>query len=394
MAGRIFRRFRQIAPNRVVVVTLAVFFVVLEGAIWYLESQKIPIGNQLRFRPGYVILLIFSAIHGLDRVVFVHPIWNSGYLAWLESTPWSRRKALPMGPAELVWEDGFILGALILMSAVLPEPRALSLLCVFLFFHLFALTITLFRTRNWAIGYTTAFALGLAVWLWRQPLACLAASTLIYLMAYEGLWRGFAQFPWKRFDQPKDDAGQPTRTARVGTCGWPHDRMLGEVTGVQWIPQIDSVLCCMLGGWWLFVLTSFISDSAGRRAALLTTFVFALVLCPLGRLYFYTSGYIFPISLWARIWTGRLIIAGYDQVFVGPICSFLVAPVSLALLQSWSVPLELSLPIATGLTVLAALIAPPTVQRWRLTGQHRIVHAMSLQNSQPKDGLAKFVKVG
>ena len=66
--------------------------------------------------------------------------------------------------------------------------------------------MTLFLTCAWAIGYSTAFALGLAVWLWRQPLACLAASTLVYLVAYEGLRRGFDRFPWKRLEIPNAEA--------------------------------------------------------------------------------------------------------------------------------------------------------------------------------------------
>jgi hypothetical protein len=393
MEGRILHRLRQIAPNRGVLFVLAVFFVLLEGGIWYLESKNIPIGKNLRFRPGYVILLILCVIHGVTRVVLVHPIWNSGYQTWLESTPWTSSKALPLGPAELVWEDGLILGPLILLSAVFPQPRALHLLCAFLVSHLLALTATLFLTRSWAIGYSTAFALGLAVWLSRQPLSSLVVSTLIYLIAYEGLRRGFDRFPWKRFDLPKTDAGEPSQHTPSGR-GWPHDRMLGEVVGAYRISRIDAVLCCMLGSWWLFVFSSFVGDPNGRRTPLLFLFAAALIGAPFGRLYLYTVGYIFPITLWARIWTGRWIIPGYDQVFVGPISSFLVGLSCLALLPAWGVPFDLSLAIAMGLIVLVALITPPRLKRWRLTGQHRIVSAMSLQNQGSATKDATFVKVG
>ena len=180
----------------------------------------------------------------------------------------------------------------------------------------------------------------------------------------------------------------------TGMWGWPYDRMLCEVVGEESISRIDAVLCCMLGSWWLFVLTSFIADANDRQIAMAFPFVAALALCPLGRSYIYLIGYIFPITLWARIWTGRWLIPGYDQVFVGPICAFLVGPLSLALLRAWRVPLDVSLPIATGLILLVALISPPRLKRWRLTGQHRIVHAMSLTNAQGNSKVAKFVKVG
>ena len=74
------------------------------------------------------MLFMASVLHGTIRVFAIHPIWNEGYQGWLESTPWFSRKPLPLGPVELVWEDGLILGPLILLSAVLPEPGALHLL--------------------------------------------------------------------------------------------------------------------------------------------------------------------------------------------------------------------------------------------------------------------------
>jgi energy-coupling factor transporter ATP-binding protein EcfA2 len=69
-------------------------------------------------------------------------------------------------------------------------------------------------------------------------------------------------------------------------------------------------------------------------------------------------------------------------------------PLSVALLRAWRVPLDFSLPIATGLILLVALITPPRLKRWRLTGQHRIVHAMSFATAQAGSKVAKFVKVG
>jgi energy-coupling factor transporter ATP-binding protein EcfA2 len=221
-----------------------------------------------------------------------------------------------------------------------------------------------------------------------------SASKLVYLMIYEGLRRGFDHFPWKHLEMPTADSDLTAGRGPSGMWGWPYDRMLREVVGDQSISRIDAILCCMLGSLWLFVLTSFIADPNDRRIAMAFPFVAALALCPLGRLYIYVMEYIFPITLWARIWTGRWLIPDYDQVFVGPICAFLVGPLSLALLRAWRVPLDFSLPIATGLIPLVALITPPRLKRWRLTGQHRIVHAMSFATAQAGSKVAKFVKVG
>ncbi len=169
MAHRVVHRLRQITVRRGrSLVVAAIPFLLLEGLCRYLESKNIPIALNLGVRPGYVWLFAVCVIYGLARVAAIHPIWNSDYQIWLESTPWTFQKSLPLGPVELVWEDGLIVGLLILLSATLPHPHAVQLLCAFLLSHLFALTVTLFLTGTWAIGYAAAFALGLPVWLWRS----------------------------------------------------------------------------------------------------------------------------------------------------------------------------------------------------------------------------------
>ena len=289
-----------------------------------------------------------------------------------------------------MWEDGLIVGLLILLSATLPHPHAVHLLCAFLLSHLLALTVTLFLTGAWAIGYAAAFALGLPVWLWRAPLPCLAAAACVYLLAYEGLRRGLEQFPWKRPERPRTEADLLSMGGPSTLLGWPYDRMLRDVAGDHKISRIDAVLCCMLLGWWLVVLSSFM-DVSDRRVVLSTVYLGGLAFCPIVRLYIYVKGYIFPITLWARIWTGRWILPGYDQVFVAPICSFLAGLLSLLLLREASVPSEIALPIATALTFLVALVTPPRLRRWRLTGRHRIVPAIAFASSQSN---TEFIKVG
>ena len=191
--------------------------------------------------------------------------------------------------------------------------------------------VTLWLTRTWAIGYTVAFGLGFAVWLWHQPYFCLAIATLVYLLAHEGLRRGFQQFPWEPRKLPNLNLN--TDLSKLGgqgePCGWPYDRMLREIGDEQGIHRLDAVLCCMLGGWWLFVLTSLIPDPRNRLGALSMAFGLTTIVCTLARIGIYVQGYQSPLSLWGRIVTLRLIIPGYDQVFVAPICALLAGPIAL-----------------------------------------------------------------
>jgi hypothetical protein len=92
------------------------------------------------------------------------------------------------------------------------------------------------------------------------------------------------------------------------------------------------------------------------------------------------------MTLWGRFRTLRWIIPGYDQVFVAPICTLFAGPTSLGLFLACKLPLEVCLPMATGVIVLVGLITPPRLRHWRLIGQHRIVHIPSQAKA--------FVKVG
>jgi len=388
MVGRMLSRLRQVAPSPGAIVGFLAVFLFFEGTILYLESRNIPIAAHLPFRPGRALLYLASVQHGLSRVVAFHPIWQKEYRTWLESTPWTIRKPLPIGPVEFVWEDGLTIGPLILLSAALPEPRSMHLLCAFLVSHVLALTMTLWLTRIRAIGYATAFGLGLALWLWRQPIACLAAATLVYLVAYEGLRRGLEQFPWKPRKLPNPNTDLTSGVDPAESCGWPYDRMMRDTSIDSRISRIDAVFCCMLGSWWLFVLASLIPDPLNRTGFLFIPFMVSTMVFPFGRLGIYIIGYQSPITLWGRIRTFRWIIPCYDHVFVAPICALLASPIALMFLfQTCGLQLDVCLPIATGATALVALIAPPRLRRWRLTGRHRIVHTLTKASTA-------FVQVG
>ena len=366
---------------------IAIGFVLFEGAILYIDQRLFPLVAHLPFRPGTAILFLASINYGLFRATAFHPAFQGDYRTWLESTPWTSRKPLPMGPLELVWEDGLFLVPLILLAATLPEPHAVPLLCAFLLAHLLGLSFSFLLTRTRAPGYATAFGLGLAVWLWRQPTACLVAATLVYLIAYEGLWQALRSFPWKPWKWPKPSSDLWSMDWLREDCGWPYDRMLGEVIEVPAISRIDALLGCMLGSWWLYVLASLFRDPKDKLGLLLLAGLPA-AFSSLGRLIIYGLGYVSPISFWARIWTFRWIIPGYDQIFVAPLCSPLAGVMTGALLYACGLPLEVCLPPAYGVAVLVALVTPPRLRRWRLTGQHRLVPVITTTAGQ------KYVQVG
>ena len=228
----------------------------------------------------------------------------------------------------------------------------------------------------------------MAFWLLDKPIACLAAATLVYLIAYEGLWRGLAQFPWKPRTMP--DFSDLSNVGAGAACGWPFDRMIRDVLG-QGISRIDAVICCALGSWWLFVLSSFFRGAETRMKLVVVPFSILLVVLPILRLAIYVDGHRSPISLWGRIMTGRWIIPGYDQVFVAPLLIVVSGPLSVYCLHAARLPLDVAAAMGAGIMTAVALVSPPRLRRWRLTGQHRIV--ATIPTNQPK-AKAQFVQVG
>jgi hypothetical protein len=374
MTSRLLSHARLVMPP-ILVIHSFIFFYLMAEAVFFLmrlnpRVGRVPPNNG----PPTLVLFLAAVLYGVSRVVVFHPVFRDAYRTWLESTPWTSHKPLPHGPIELVWQDGLVIGALILLCATQPVPLAIRLLCVFLLTNICMLILSLTMAGDAAFAYATAFTLGLAVWFWHNSLACVAALAGVYLIAYEGLRRSLARFPWVK---PKalhisDGDIRFESGPRREPCGWPYDRMMGEVVEVRTLARIDAILNSILATWWLLVLISLVRDIDDRNFVAAGAFALAMIAAPGIRLYKYLAGYGSPLGLWARLLTFRWIVPGYDQVFVGPLCAVVAGPVTLALLKSYSVPPAICFTAASGAVILVALVTPPDLQRWRLTGQHRL----------------------
>ena len=188
-------RLRQIVPGWPLGV-FAGLFLLLEGPVLYWEWK---IGRplvELEVRPGTALIYVAAAFYGRYRAISLHPFYREDYRKWLELTPWTVHKPLPLGPIALIWEDGIVLGALILLSLTQPHHHSIRILNIFLIVHSAFLTATFWPTGVGTIGYLAAFGLGLAVRLWPSPWICFAVAASVYLLVYEGLWQSLARFPW------------------------------------------------------------------------------------------------------------------------------------------------------------------------------------------------------
>src|SRR4051812_5962915 len=123
-------RLRQLIPVQALFF-FGFMFLVFEGPVLYAEWRLgMPMAN-LQVRPGRVLLYFMSAFYGMHRAFSFHPFYQSDYRKWLELSPWTVRKALPLAPVELAWEDGILLGALMLVSLTRPAHHSVQMLSIF-----------------------------------------------------------------------------------------------------------------------------------------------------------------------------------------------------------------------------------------------------------------------
>ncbi|MGC8639674.1 MAG: hypothetical protein ACP5XB_07315 [Isosphaeraceae bacterium] len=379
-------RLRQILPHRLTMVFFAALFLLLEGPVLYVEWKmglRVP---GLKVRPGTMIILFAAAFYGFHRAVVPHPFYRADYRKWLEMTPWTVHKPLPMGPVSLVLEDSLILGILMLLTWTQPVRLSIRVLNTFLISHSLFLTAAFWSTGVGTLGYLALFGLGLAVRFWYSPWVCFALATAVYLVVHEGLWQSLARFPWKlerewydaflereRYDAFNDRA---RADKLVGpSCGWPYDRLLRDVKSAEKyrLGSLDAVLISMLAGWWVSCLVALVFDPSARVDMGDFAFTLCLIFAPLVRLLAFVKYYRSPISFWGRIRTWRWIIPGYDRCLVGPALAVVAAGSVFGLCQEASVSLEIASSLGITTVLLVTLTTPPGLREWRLTGKHRMV---------------------
>ncbi len=368
-------RLRRVVPaSRLVPLLLP--YLALEGLVLYGEWKLGRPFPEPKFHVAAAFFLrVAAVVYAVTRIVGTHPYLQRDYRAWLERTPWTVRKPLPQGPVELVWEDGVFLGALVLLHALLPLSGSVKILNQFLIVQVLMLSWTFFATGAATSGYLSLLGLGLVVRFWPSPWVCFAIAVSTYLVAYDGLWRSLARFPWQNseFWEAYYKVYLNQKEAVASSLGWPQDRFLKDVHDARRlrVNRLDALLISMLIGFWIFCAQSLFTNP-GDRLGFLAFSLIAVAILPGVRLAIYAMGCAGPISFWGRILKGYWIIPGYDRVFLGSLLIPLVAGAVLGSLYLAGAPLEITLPATTSAAFATALLAPPRLRDWRLTGKYRM----------------------
>ncbi len=203
----------------------------------------------------------------------------------------------------------------------------------------------------------------------------LGGLAILYVVAYAGLRRSLARFPWR--DAPVWDEFCKTGRHRGSVeqkqrLGWPFSSLQPKVPPEP-VRAGEIALLSGLAGWLLFVVVSQPLDREGSVMAAKLIHHLIGAACIFLRLVTYCRCHHAPIGSWGRICTFRWIIPGYDQVFVAPVLVLLIVAFLPGWLHAWGVEGCLRYSVSLSLILFACLTMPPSLRRWQLTGEHRLV---------------------
>ena len=151
----------------------------------------------LEFRDSVAAIIL--AAYGVFRVAAFHPFFRPKYRGWLEQTPWTSRKPLPLGPIHLVWQDTIAVGILIVSLHGTPLGRVWAT-GAFLLAYLATLGVSFWITGPWWMGYVVLSGMGLAVRMANWPLVYVGILLVVYAIAVMGRGMALTRFPWPESD--------------------------------------------------------------------------------------------------------------------------------------------------------------------------------------------------
>jgi len=365
------------------VALFVIFYGMVDAGLWFIARAARDIRGEIfemteirNFRA--LILGMAAGCYALYRLWRFHPFWNRRYAAWLASSPWTPEKPLPLGPIYPVWQDAVVLGIITAVAHWHAHVSPMLPAMVFGLVFLIAMTLLLLFTRTWM----PCLLLGV---LWPAPslpqlrglptIGVIAA--LIAVIAY-GHRKSLKAFPWRRNEVTTNNEVKSimeleiripvltsTPSARTLNVGWPF----------VWLsPKIDcnsvslstGFLVSALAGWWIYCAILGFQIPFSPGAVLFLALPGALL-----RLVVYCTGLSPSFNLWGRFASGRIIVPGFDRVFVTPLCAVALAVAGGIVIRysgSWNP--EASAFAVTSICFML-LSGGPTMQNWILTGQHR-----------------------
>jgi len=370
------RNWRPILPLRSIALICCVVYLLTYLVDLFIIYLGLPVTEGIG-AIRITFLVFASALYGYYRVRVFHPFYSRKYREWLCLIPWSVDKPLPQGPVHLIWADLITLIPLTILAYSNFSIVAIVPLIVFLCVYLVMICIT-FVAEQASFAVLCLFLVPFTIY----PFANLYVAFLVVLVLYIICWVGLRQFlrgfPWNTKYWKADTVKELREQAiRQRVIGWPFRYL--NVYGTSGISVFGAFVLSLLLTWWLHVIR-WVFDGPHFFVGFSIIFVIYVALFRTGA---YGGIYRPPISLLGRIFTGRLIIPGYDKIFIAPICILLVGIALPLVLLKMGYGSKWIFELSFFLIFFLALSLPPNLREWRLTGAHRIGRHVQKIPSRP-----------
>ena len=340
--------------------------------------------------------------YALFRVWYFNPIENPAYRDWIMTSAWHYPKRLPLGPLLPVAQDIVVVGCITAMFLVSntqehdPESffrtygiwiPAVIHLTVQGFFVCCSAILRGERFGTFVLPVLLALAMANFIHFY----VVVAIVVLIGVATAVSLHRLLHQFA----SNSLSPQFQPlkTRLQLLGASNWPADqllagpqeRLISKTDALLWSATVAWVGGCVthaamalatIGG------TTPIDEDLDLGMPFITPLFF---ICA-ARIAIYCLRFHPPYGLFGRLSLGRLIIPGYDQVFVAPILCLAISLLLPPLLDSLGLPLELIVGFTLLLGLWILLRVGPTLADWQHTGHHRMVAGNANKKTHTKLG--------
>jgi hypothetical protein len=364
---------RKILPPTWTLVTFGIVYLLLEGFRQFI-SRVLPPDEIDWFLTRQSLVVFACCLYGAFRIASTHPAFHKDYLTWLRSTPWNAKQPLPKGPVHMVWQDAVILGVAELFACRSANFHPAYPLIAFFLCNTLVLTLALLLTRTFRVAGAVVFALGLVILTWLQPWMCLLTTVVVCGLAHLGFERCLKEFPWlDPARRPSEESSLLEKTHQLTSAKrvipWPFNALRPVKPLSYWTLEVH-LWTSLLAGWYAIVFlqtaafTSEVSPSGPEARALIS----AAMLIPWFRVLVWWLVIAPPISLLGRLFTGRLIIAGYDYILVFALLTSVMMFTAWKTLEACSLPPFIIAGILLALGIFLALRLGPGPVEWELTG--------------------------
>lgn len=370
---------------------LAMIFLVaygmVEGCFWFIQVMMAKLGGTISETDPIVrlrgfILIGAAGVYAVYRLWRFHPACNQAYSAWLNMSPWTAAKPLPLGPVHLVWQDAIVIAVLMALSVWHAHSSAALPVAVFGLTYLVGMTLLLAFTRQWSSCLLLGFLWPSLILPGMRGIPSIAVVVAIIAVVWHGHRKCLRAFPWDHLVNSSRITGSgggsllqtrirveflsntPANRAS-SNVGWPFLALSPKVE-VHSVSTLASFYVSALVGWGSFCALERLKFEPLPEIILLLAMAAAFV-----RLAIYCSGVAPPFDLLGRIASGRIVLPGFDKVFLTPLAAVMVAAAGWLIVRrsgSWYPVAESSV---IALVWFVLLAGGPTLRNWVLTGQHR-----------------------